>query len=145
MNSAKDDPLYRHGKHYDQQHGYLTDDIDFYLEQAKKFGQPILELACGTGRITIPIAKQGAEIVGLDISEQMLARAKEKVHNRQLKIRWIHDDVRSFDLKQKFKLIIFTFNSIAHLHDHESIRACLVSVRNHLHEEGRFIVHFFNP
>lgn len=139
-----EEPLYRDGRHYDILQANLTEDIAFYLEQAKQFGPPILELACGTGRITIPIAQQGFEIVGIDKSEKMLARAKEKAGN-QYPITWHREDVRAFDLKRKFKLIIFPFNSIAHLHDLASIDACFKSLRNHLDDAGRFILDFFNP
>ena len=140
-----EEPLYRDGRHYDIQHTHLIEDIAFYLQQAQQFGPPILELACGTGRITIPIAQQGFEIVGIDISESMLARAKEKTERQQLPITWHQGDIRTFDFKRKFKLIIFPFNAIAHLHDLPSIGACFKSVRDHLDDEGRFILDIFNP
>jgi ubiquinone/menaquinone biosynthesis C-methylase UbiE len=73
-----EEPLYRDGRHYDIQNLHLTEDFVFYLHHAKQFGSPILELACGTGRITIPIVQQGFEIVGIDKSEKMLSRAKKK-------------------------------------------------------------------
>ena len=145
MNRIADEPLYRDGRHYDIQHKYLKDDIEFYLQQAKQFGQPVLELACGTGRITVPIAQQGFKIIGMDVSEGMLARAKEKAIKQQLKITLLQMDIRKFDLKLKFRLIIFPFNSIAHLHDLQGIDNCFKSVRAHLHDEGRFVLDFFNP
>ncbi|MFQ5631578.1 MAG: class I SAM-dependent methyltransferase, partial [bacterium] len=138
------EPYYRDGRHYDNQHAYLTEDIAFYVQQAQQFGQPILELACGTGRITLPIAQQGLEIVGIDKSESMLARAKEKSDGHD-PVTWHYGDIRNFDLGQKFKMIFLPFNSIAHLYDFESIRACFEAVRKHLDTEGRFIVDFFNP
>ncbi|MFH1010790.1 MAG: class I SAM-dependent methyltransferase, partial [bacterium] len=57
---------------------------------------------------------------------------------------WIHADCRDFRLDRKFKTIIFPSNSIAVLYDLESIEACLSCVRNHLSDDGRFIIHYFN-
>jgi SAM-dependent methyltransferase len=74
-------------------------------------------------------AQQGFEIVGIDISEKMLARAKEKVGN-QCPIIWHLGDIRSFDLTRKFKLINFPFNAIAHLHDLRAL--VLVSSRSEI-------------
>ncbi|UCE05117.1 MAG: class I SAM-dependent methyltransferase [bacterium] len=138
------EPIYRDGRHYDRQQENYTKDIAFYLEQAKQFGQPILELACGTGRITIPIAQQGLEIVGIDQSESMLERAKQK-SGSELPITWRQGDIRSFVLKQKFKMIFLPFNSIAHLYDLKSVSDCFQCVRKHLDDDGRFLLDFFNP
>lgn len=145
MKQIDSEPLYRDGRYYDIQHRNFKSDIPFYLDQARKYGDPILELACGTGRLTIPIAKEGYNIAGLDVSEGMLEKAKENARKKKLAIEWIKNDVRTFKLNKKFKLIIFPFNSIAHLHDLDSIDSCFTTVRKHLKTDGRFIVDMFNP
>ena len=145
MKQIDSEPLYRNGRHYDTQHRNFKSDIPFYLDQARKYGDPILELACGTGRLTIPIAKEGYDITGLDISEGMLEKAKENARKKKLALKWIRDDVRTFNINEKFKLIIFPFNSIAHLHDLESIDSCFTTVKRHLKDDGRFILDMFNP
>jgi len=61
-----------YAEYYDQLHD-ITYDISFYLEYAKQTGEPVLELACGTGRVVIPIAEAGIRIHGLDLSENMRA------------------------------------------------------------------------
>ena len=144
MNDSMQEPYYRDVRQYDNQHAYLTEDIAFYVQQAQQFGPPVLELACGTGRITLPIAQQGLEIAGIDKSESMLARAKEKTAGHD-PVTWHLGDIRAFDFGRKFKMIFLPFNSIAHLHDFQSIRACFEAVKKHLDAEGRFIVDFFNP
>ena len=145
MKKIDSKPLYRDGSHYDMQHKNFKSDIPFYLKQARKYGDPVLELACGTGRITIPIAKEGFDITGLDISEGMLEKANENALKQKLAIKWIRDDVRTFDLNKKFSLIFFPFNSIAHLHDLESINSCFTTVKKHLKNNGRFIIDMFTP
>jgi SAM-dependent methyltransferase len=115
------------------------------LGQAEKIGGPILELACGTGRITIELAAAGYDVTGLDIMPPMLSLAQKKAKDRNVKIEWIHADCRNFKLAQKFKLIIFPFNSIAHLHELKDIETCFSCVKNHLTDDGRFIIDFFNP
>jgi len=137
--------LYCDGRYYDLEHEDFSEDIPFYLAQIERFGEPVLELACGTGRITIPIAQKGIQISGLDISEAMLGRARQKAADQGVDVEWIKADCRTFKLAERFKLIIYPFNSIGHLHDLESIEACFTRVRNHLAEGGRFIIDIFNP
>jgi len=137
--------LYRDGRHYDLQNKDFVDDIPFYLRQIKKYGEPVLELACGTGRITIPIAEEGIQITGLDISEPMLSQAKRKAAIKGINVGWIKADCRNFKLNKKFNLIFFPFNSIAHLQDLESTKSCFSCVKMHLKDKGRFIIDVFNP
>ncbi|GAH42818.1 unnamed protein product, partial [marine sediment metagenome] len=79
MKENNDDYFYINGQHYDYEikarNSYES--IPFYVKQVKKYGSPVLELACGTGRITIPIAKEGIPIVGLDFSAKMLTQARK--------------------------------------------------------------------
>ena len=145
MKQFENDPLYRDGRHYDLQNQDYREDIPFYLSMANLYKSPILELACGTGRVTIPIAKYGHAVTGIDISEGMLLRAKEKAKEKHANIALIRSDVREFYLNQKFSLIIFPFNSIALIHDLESINGCLGAVKKHLNEQGRFILDYYNP
>ena len=63
---------------YDAVFSYVVDDIPFYLEEAERSGGPVLELGCGAGRVAIPIAQMGIDIVGLDSSPAMLERARQK-------------------------------------------------------------------
>jgi ubiquinone/menaquinone biosynthesis C-methylase UbiE len=81
--------FYRDGRIYDVMHEKLVADTNFFVEEAVRIGGPVLEVACGTGRITIPFAKKGIEIVGLDISEGMLNEVKKKSDQENLKIEWV--------------------------------------------------------
>ena len=169
MNENESVPLYRDGRHYDALNSFLTVDIPFYVKEARrvagpdgknphppakdagrmghpqKMGQPVLELACGTGRLTIPIAQAGVEIVGLDLSPSMLAHAGAKAMAAGVEIEFVEGDCRSFELGRKFALIFMAFNSMQHLHDYASLAALFANVRKHLAEGGRFIFDVFNP
>ena len=138
-------PLYDNPEYYDLQNNSIVDDIPFFLKQIEKYGDPVLELACGTGRITIPIAEEGIDISGLDIIKNMLSYAKSKAKAKNIDIEWIEADCRDFNIDKKFSIIFFPFNSIAHIHDLESIEACFSCVRKHLKHNGKFIIDMFNP
>ena len=137
--------VYFDGKNYDAENSTIRDDIPFYIEMAKKAKGLVLEIACGTGRITIPAAKAGADITGLDFSAALLAHAKEKSKKEGLKIKWVKADCRNFKLGRKFDLIYMPFNSMQHLHDRVSIERMFSCVKKHLSGKGKFIVDVFNP
>jgi len=145
MKPIDSDKLYCDGRHYDAQHTDVYGDLSFYSAQAQRFGDPILELACGTGRLTIPLAREGYDITGLDISVGMLKTAKEKAEKEGLHISWIYADCRNFDIAKKFNLIFIPFNSFAHIHDRESFEALCNCVKKHLSQKGHFIIDIFNP
>jgi SAM-dependent methyltransferase len=146
MDDSQSNPLYRDGRHYDRMIEPLSlSDVPFYVEEARRVGGPVLELACGTGRITIPIAREGVEIVGLDLSPTMLACARRKAEKANVHITLVEADCRVFQLDRKFELIILPFNSMQHLHDYASLSALFERVREHLAPGGRFICDVFNP
>ena len=111
----------------------------FYLEEVQASDGPALEVGCGSGRLTIPIAQQGVEIVGLDLSEPMLARARAKAEAVDLKVEFVHGDMRSFDLARKFSTVIIPGNSLLHMLTINDLKQCLASVQRHLAPNGRLI------
>jgi SAM-dependent methyltransferase len=138
-------PVYRDGRHYDAMNSDVVADIPFYVEEARRAAGPVLELACGTGRLAIPIAQSGVEIVGLDLSPSMLSYARPKAQQAGVGISFVEGDCRNFELGRKFALIFMAFNSMQLLHDHASLATLFASVRMHLAEGGRFIFDVFNP
>ncbi|NLI76808.1 MAG: class I SAM-dependent methyltransferase [Candidatus Riflebacteria bacterium] len=139
------DPLYRDGRHYDGLNDRFQDDLPFYRDLAVAAGGPVLELACGTGRLTIPLAQAGIDITGLDRSAGMLAHARAKAREAAVKVAWVRADARRFRLGRRFRLIFIPFNSLHHLHDRPSLEAFFACVRRHLAPGGRFLVDVFNP
>jgi len=122
------------------------DDIPFYVELAKQAaanGEAVLELGCGTGRVTIPIAQAGVEIVGLDNAPAMLDVARRKAAAAGVDVRWVTADMRSFRLEQRFGLVIIPFRSFLHLLTDADQLACLARVHEHLLPGGRLALNFF--
>jgi SAM-dependent methyltransferase len=120
------------------------DQLNFYRRQGARYGEPVLELACGSGRLTIPLAKGGVNITGMDLSKDMLNLAKWKASEAQIDLRFLQGDMRSFDLGEKFKLIFIPAQSFSHLYTREEIEDCFACVRRHLADEGRFLIELFN-
>jgi ubiquinone/menaquinone biosynthesis C-methylase UbiE len=84
---------------YDVQMGAFDADLDFYVDLAREVEPPVLELATGTGRVSLPIARAGVPIVGLDSSVEMLSVAREKLEQEpDLSLRLVQADMRDFDL-----------------------------------------------
>jgi len=131
------------------QRNITKDDISFYLEYASKLPGNILELACGTGRVTIPLANEGYNICGIDLSKEMLDQLKVKMENLQEEVKQrIHitqADMTNFELGRVFSLIIIPFRSFQLLISEEQQKACLHTVHRHLSEEGYFIINVFKP
>ena len=120
------------------------DQLNFYRRQVARYGEPVLELACGSGRFTIPLANEGVNITGVDISKDMLDLAKLKVSKNEVNIRFLQGDMRSFDLGEKFKFIFIPTQSLSHLHTRKDVEDCFSCVRQHLANEGRFLIELFN-
>ena len=125
----------------------IEDDSDtgiaFYTELARETGGPVLEIACGTGRVSIPIARLGFAVTGLDIVPGMLERARRK--SAGLPTRWVEGDARSFNLGEHFRLVFLTGNAFQAFLTREDQEALLDRVRAHLHAEGLFAFETRNP
>jgi len=123
-------------------------DVDFYLDFARSAGGKILELGCGTGRILIPTAAAGCEIVGLDLSEHMLAKCREKLKKQpkevQERVQLVQGNMVRFDLKETFSLATTPFRSFQHLVSVDEQMSCLRCANRHLKEGGKLILDVFH-
>lgn len=122
-------------------------DVAFYRDAARQFGDPILELGCGTGRITMALAHAGHRVTGLDISERMLEHAAVKrsalrVEARE-RVHFIQGDMTRFELGDKFRLIIIPFRPFQHLLETQQQLDTLACVRRHLAPGGKLILDLF--
>jgi SAM-dependent methyltransferase len=122
-------------------------DVVFYRDAARRYGGPVLELGCGTGRITMAIAEAGQQITGLDNSEKMLQRATQKVAvlrpEQRQRVTLLPGDMRRFALDQQFQSIIIPFRPFQHLLPVPEQLDCLGCVRQHLALGGKLIMDFF--
>ncbi len=137
--------LYRDGHIYDAMNDSLIADIHFYLEEFKNESGQILELACGTGRITCALAKAGKSVTGLDLSETMLEVARKKSAELNLKIDWHLGNMTKLSLNKKFDVILVGYNSVHHILTNQDFKNFLDSVKNHLQPDGRLLFDIFNP
>lgn len=122
-------------------------DVAFYRQAAREFGDPILELGCGTGRITMALAEEGKRITGLDLSGRMLERAAKKraalFTEERERVHLVQADMARFDLGEKFRLVIIPFRPFQHLLEVQEQLNCLECVRKHLALGGRLILDVF--
>ena len=117
--------------------------VAFYRTLAQEAGGSVLEIACGTGRVTIPISKLGFPTTGLDIVPGMLEQARRK--STGLPIRWVEADARTFDLQEQFRFIFLTGNAFQAFVTNAEQEALLQRVRMHLHDKGLFAFETRNP
>ncbi|KIO46825.1 class I SAM-dependent methyltransferase [Sanguibacteroides justesenii] len=122
------------------------DDLRFYKKWLpKNKNAKILELCCGTGRLTLPIAKDGYSICGVDYTPSMLEQARIKAAEEGVVIDFIEADIRTLNLQEKFDFIFIPFNSIHHLYSNEDLFKALERIKTHLREGGLFLLDCFNP
>jgi SAM-dependent methyltransferase len=124
-------------------------DIAFYVDAARNAHGPVLEIGCGTGRILIPAARAGVEIVGLDASPHMLAVCRHRLRAEtaavQSSVQLVQADMRSFDLDKSFSLAMIPFRPFQHLLTVPDQLQCLATVRRHIADGGRLVFDVFNP
>jgi len=122
-------------------------DVDFYVQYCSATGGKILELGCGTGRVLIPAARSGCEITGLDISEHVLTRCRDKLqleaHDVQERVRLVQGNMIDFDIKDHFDLVIIPFRPFQQLISVDDQLACLHRIHRHLNPSGKLVFDFF--
>ncbi len=124
--------------------------IDFHLGYAKEYGQGgILDIACGTGAVTLPLLQAGYDVTGLDLSQPMLDILKGKLvqlsESQRAKCRLVQADMRNFRLGQTFPLAFIARSGFIHLPTPQDQRKTLLSIHSHLSEKGILVFNIFDP
>ena len=127
---------------------YVISDLDigFYLEEAGKVQGRVLELMCGTGRVSIPLLEAGVDLTCVDASEGMLARLEERLRERRLKARVVQADVRHLDLgEEEFDLALIPFHSFSELLSQRDRELALRAAHRSLKQGGCLICPLQEP
>lgn len=149
-------------RYYDYMIQGVEHDIDFYTDFFKDFKGKILEIGAGTGRITIPLAKEGLDITAMDISEEMLTMLRYKALQQKIKIPSIVADMRTFDLytrnnifhreikvetlgATRFDSIVISFRAFQHLYTVEDQMKTLEKLKDYLALKGSIVFDVYNP
>jgi SAM-dependent methyltransferase len=132
---------------YDPWSRSVTEDVDFYVAEARKAGGPVVELGVGTGRIAVPTARAGMRVIGVDSSEGMIdvcrARAEEAGVADLLDLRL--GDLRRPPVSERVALVTCPFRALLHLESDEERLAALRAARALLLPGGRFVFDVFAP
>lgn len=119
-------------------------DLDFYFNEIPA-GPRVLELMCGTGRVSLPFIRRGVNLTCLDYSAPMLEKLAEKLRHQGLQATLVAADVRDFDLGSEFDIILIPFHSFAEITQPDDRRRALGCINRHLRPGGTFICTFHNP
>jgi len=135
-------------KYYDM----FTDqgeDVELILELAKRFDGPILELMSGTGRVALPLAREGFEVTTVDVHPRMLECARKNLLDEssevQKRINIVEADIRDFKMKRKFGFIFIAYNSFLHLLQGFDQVLALRCIKDHLADNGKLFIDVFQP
>jgi len=118
---------------------------DFYVALARKANGPVLDVACGTGRILLPCLQAGVDIEGLDLFEPMLKTLRTKAAALSLSPRLYQSDMSDFSLPRRYALVMIPFNAFIHNMTQEAQISCLERCRKHLVSGGELVFDTFFP
>jgi SAM-dependent methyltransferase len=140
---------YEDAAYYTATYGPRIEDVAYYVSVAVRSRGPVLEYGVGNGRIALPMARHGVEVVGVDHSRPMLTDLRERLEREPLEVRArlraVRGDMRGVRLKRRFPLVIAAFNTVLHLFTRRDVERFLAGVREHLAPGGRFVADLSMP
>lgn len=143
-----DEDPYRDAALYDLEYTGHDEDIAWYVSLAASTPGPILELGCGTGRLTLPLAESGRDVDGIDLSPSMLDGLSRRLVRRpdlDLRIRTWRGDFRSLQPDRRYPLVIWPFNALHHCRSREEIHQVLAGIDRALEPDGLLAVDCYLP
>jgi SAM-dependent methyltransferase len=134
-------------RYYDIETRDIVDDLPFWVSLARRTGGPVLEVACGTGRVFAPLAEAGFDVVGVDISPAMLAVARDRIADRCIgqSVELIEADALELNLGRRFPLAIIALNSFGHFYEPGDPERALDRLSEHLLPGGLLALDLPNP
>ncbi|MEZ4329621.1 MAG: class I SAM-dependent methyltransferase [Polyangiales bacterium] len=140
---------YEDAAYYHRTYQHRKVDVRWYTEYCAERGGSVLELGCGTGRITLPLARAGLSVTGVDTMPSMLAEAEARSAKlpraARERVTLMQADLRSMRLGRRFDTVIAPFNVLMHLYHPEELAATLARVDEHLNPDGRFVFDVLLP
>jgi SAM-dependent methyltransferase len=132
---------------YDPWSASVTEDVEFYVEEAKASGGPVVELAVGTGRIAIPVAKAGIRVIGVDASAAMLEVARGYAADEGVEqlVELREGDLREPPVAERVPLVLIPFRSLLHMTTEDDRLRALTAARELLVPGGRLVFDVFAP
>ena len=147
MSSVNEQPYDDWADIYDRVYAYLDYDLPFYVQQATASGGPVLEMGCGTGRVSLAIAEAGIQTVGVDISPRMVEEADRKAMDAGLstKATFQAGDMLDTRAAGPFSLVLFPFRSFQSMLTVEDQKQALANASSHLAQGGMLALDVFAP
>ena len=110
-----------------------------FVREMKQKPELVLDLGCGTGRMTLELAKRGYDMTGIDYSPEMLGIARDEAENKGQDILWLCQDMREFELYGTVDATVCCLDCINHLENEYDLEKCLSLVHNYLIPDGIFV------
>ena len=142
MSASPYDPIARV---YDPWSAGVTEDVEFYVEEAVASGGPVVELACGTGRIAVPVAKAGVRVIGVDGSAGMLEVARDHAAAEGVELDLRLGDMREPPVEERVPLVLIPFRSLLHMTTEGDRLRALRAAHDLLVPGGRLVFDVFAP
>ena len=134
---------------YELFHDDHGEDVAWYLGLALEEAGPVLDVAAGLGRVSLPLAEAGLPVTAMDLDNGMLAELRRRISelpaHLQRNMRTVRADMADFELDQRFSTVMIPFRSFLHMLGRERQLACLSSCLAHLVPGGRFALNVFHP
>jgi SAM-dependent methyltransferase len=134
---------YENPAYYTKTYKTRLEDVRYYVDLARIHNGPVLEYGCGNGRITIPIARTGTHVLGIDRSAEMLddlrARLQQEPDDVRACITTKRGDMRKAKINRRFPLVFCPFNAFLHLYTRDDVEQFLARVHAHLTPRGLFV------
>lgn len=136
---------------YDDEYRHATEDVDLYLRllAAERVRGPVLDLGCGTGRISLPLARAGHRMTGVDLAEPMLRRARRRRRGlppeAAIRLRFARQDIVRLQLPCRYRAAILAFSTLNMVLGADNRSSALVRIARHLEPGGLLVVDLANP